>query len=36
VRVAAAESIRAALAKYQEGDRVPLPGAIWVVSALKP
>lgn len=36
VRVAVAESIRAALAKYQKGNRVPLPGAIWVVSARNP
>jgi SAM-dependent methyltransferase len=33
LRVAAAESVRAALAPYQEGWRVPLRGAIWVVTA---
>ena len=36
LRVAAAESIRAALAPYQHGNRVPLPGAIWIVSAVNP
>src|SRR5215469_1522665 len=34
LRVAAAESIRAALAPYQRDSRVPLPGAIWIVSAM--
>jgi SAM-dependent methyltransferase len=34
LRVAAAESISAALAPYQQGNRVPLPGAIWIVRAL--
>jgi SAM-dependent methyltransferase len=33
LRVAAAQSIRAALAPYQEGERVPLRGAIWIVTA---
>lgn len=33
LRAAAAESIRAALARHQIGDTVPLPGAFWVVSA---
>ncbi|SPJ17484.1 conserved hypothetical protein [Burkholderiales bacterium] len=33
LRAAAAESIRAALARHQIGDTVPLPGALWVVSA---
>jgi SAM-dependent methyltransferase len=33
LRAAAAESIRAALAPYQDGERVPLRGAIWVVTA---
>lgn len=36
LRAAAAESIRAALARCQVGNRVPLPGAIWVVSATNP
>jgi SAM-dependent methyltransferase len=36
LRVAAAESIRAALAPYQQGGRVPLPGAIWIVTATNP
>ena len=36
LRVAAAESIRAALAPYQRGNRVPLRGAIWIVSAMNP
>jgi len=36
LRVAAAESIRAALAPYQHGNRVPLPGAIWIVTATNP
>jgi SAM-dependent methyltransferase len=34
LRVAAAESVRAALEPYQQGERVPLRGAIWLVSAL--
>ena len=33
LRAAAAESIRAVLAPYQDGGRVPLRGAIWIVSA---
>jgi ubiquinone/menaquinone biosynthesis C-methylase UbiE len=33
LRAAAAESIRAALARHQVGDAVPLPGALWIVSA---
>jgi hypothetical protein len=36
LRVAAAESIRAALEPYQEGGRVKLRGAIWVVTATSP
>jgi ubiquinone/menaquinone biosynthesis C-methylase UbiE len=36
LRVAAAESIRAALARYQAGGTVPLPGAVWIVSARNP
>ena len=36
LRVAAAASIRAALAPYQRDSRVPLPGAIWIVSAVNP
>jgi len=33
LRAAAGESIRAALARHQVGDTVPLPAAIWLVSA---
>lgn len=33
LRIAAAESIRAALAPYQQGEQVPLRGAIWIVTA---
>ena len=33
LRAAAAASIRTALARYQVGDAVPLPGAIWLVTA---
>ncbi len=33
LRVAAAESIRAVLEPYQQGQRVPLRGAIWIVRA---
>jgi SAM-dependent methyltransferase len=36
LRVAAAEAIRAALAPYQRGNRVPLRGAIWIVTGLNP
>ena len=36
LRVAAAEAVRAALEPYQRGERVPLRGAIWMVSALNP
>lgn len=36
VRAAAANSIRAALAPYQAGPAVALPGAIWIVSARNP
>jgi ubiquinone/menaquinone biosynthesis C-methylase UbiE len=36
LRVAAAESVRAALAPYQHGNRVPLRGAVWIVTALNP
>ena len=36
LRVAAAESIRAALEPYQDGNRVLLRGAIWIVSAINP
>jgi SAM-dependent methyltransferase len=35
-RAAAAESIRAALAQWQVGDTVPLPGALWIVTATNP
>ena len=34
LRAAAAQSIRTALARFQAGDRVALPGAIWMVSAM--
>ncbi len=33
LRVAVAESMRAALEPYQRGEAVPVPGAIWIVSA---
>jgi len=33
VRAAVAESVRRVLAPYQRGNRVPLGGAIWIVSA---
>jgi len=36
LRAAAAESIRAALAQRQVGDTVPLPGALWIVTATNP
>jgi SAM-dependent methyltransferase len=36
LRAAAAESIRAALAKCQVGNTVPLPGALWIVTATNP
>src|SRR5215831_15133140 len=36
LRVAAAESVRAALAPYLQGNRLPLPGAIWIVNARNP
>jgi ubiquinone/menaquinone biosynthesis C-methylase UbiE len=36
LRAAAAESIRAALARHRVGNRVPLPGAIWIVTATNP
>ena len=36
LRVAAAESICAALAPHQHGNRVPLRGAIWIVTATNP
>jgi ubiquinone/menaquinone biosynthesis C-methylase UbiE len=36
LRAAAAESIRAALARYEAGGTVPLPGALWIVSAKNP
>jgi len=35
-RAAAAESIRAALSQWQVGDTVPLPGALWIVTATNP
>jgi len=36
LRAAAAESIRAALGRHQVGDSVPLPAALWVVTATNP
>ena len=36
LQAAALRSIRAGLAKYQAGNRVPLPGAIWIVTAVNP
>lgn len=36
LRAAAADSIRVALARHQVGNRVPLPGAIWIVAATNP
>jgi hypothetical protein len=35
-RAAAAKSVRAALAAYAEGDRVPLGAAVWFVTARNP
>jgi SAM-dependent methyltransferase len=36
LRAAAAASIRAALARYQVKDKVELPGAAWIVTAVNP
>ena len=36
VRAAAVNSIRTALTRYQAGNAIALPGAIWIVSALNP
>jgi SAM-dependent methyltransferase len=36
LRSAAADSIKAALARHQLGGTVPLPGALWLVSATNP
>lgn len=36
LRRAAVESIRAALARFQAGNAVALPGAIWIVTATNP
>ena len=36
LRAAAADSIRAALAQHQVGNAVPLPGALWIVTATSP
>lgn len=33
---AATQSIREALAAHQQGDSVPLPAALWIVTAVKP
>jgi len=35
-QAAALQSIRTALGRYQAGNRVPLPGAIWIVTATNP
>ena len=36
LRAAADDSIRAALAQHQVGNSVPLPGALWIVTATSP
>lgn len=36
LQAAALQSIRAALVRYQAGNRLPLPGAIWIVTAVNP
>ena len=36
LQAAAVESIRAALAKHRTANRVPLAGAIWIVTAINP
>ena len=36
LRAAAVEAVRAALAAHQVGSRVPLAGAIWIVTAVNP
>jgi ubiquinone/menaquinone biosynthesis C-methylase UbiE len=36
LRAAAAESIRSVLAQHQVGKRVPLSGAVWIVTATNP
>ena len=36
LQAAATQAIRAALAQYQAGNRVPLDGAIWIVTANNP
>jgi ubiquinone/menaquinone biosynthesis C-methylase UbiE len=36
LKAAATDSIRAALAQHRVGERVPLAGAIWVVTAINP
>lgn len=36
LRAAATESIRAALARFQVGNAIALPGAIWIVTARNP
>jgi SAM-dependent methyltransferase len=36
LRAAAADAIRAALTRYQAGNLVALPGAIWIVTAINP
>jgi hypothetical protein len=36
LRAAAAESIRAALARFQVGTAVAIPGTIWIVTATNP
>jgi hypothetical protein len=36
LRASAAASIRASLARHQVGNTVPLPGALWIVTATNP
>jgi hypothetical protein len=36
LQAAAAQAIRAALEKCRVGNRVPLAGAIWIVTAVNP
>ena len=36
LQAAALQSIRTALERYRAGNRVPLPGAIWIVTAVNP
>jgi hypothetical protein len=36
IRDAVAASVKKALARYQHGNSVPLPAAIWIVTAINP